>query len=643
MDLQQRISKELQNRKMTREDISTKYKISDTDARTILDSFGSQLRYDNGQYWVNFSTTPDYTSNLKHVKIEKDEKVGMCGDTHMCSKYHTLASLNEYYDALADAGVKTVFHAGDLTDGYLVYKGQLDDLIVWGEPNQREFVVRNYPKKKGMTTYVIAGNHDLHGFELGGSNIVENICKERTDLKYCGMYHARFLLNGSDSPKLDVVHDTHKRAYALCFDEETEILTKTGFKRFNELTDDDIVATLNDREEFEWQLPTERQRFEWDDDLIRINARCVDLLITPNHDLLVRRYPGKINRLESLKMPQKSHKKVKTEWFKIDAQTLLDGYVRQKWQMKRDCKWVGNDIQIVEADKEYPIIPFLKFIGWYVSEGCSNQSAISIFQSPSANPENHEEIKQCLLELGMRIMPQKRKDEIRFYNKKLVGWLKNNCGGDSYTKKVPEFIKELSPHLIKTFLETYLRGDGWHYGEDNPGFVTASRKLSDDINECLLKVGWVGTTTKRQEYMLGKKGSICYHTCISIEQFKPTINTIPQKIHYRGYVYDVTVPNHLIFVRRNGRIIITGNSYPSQVRQRDTPPSDRPDISLAGHRHITFYTYYNNEHMFEAGCFEKSSPYMRGRGIQATIAGWITELDIKDEFIKRCKPELLVF
>jgi len=299
MDLRKKIAKELEVKKLSRQDIETKYKISKGDARRILDSYGSELRCENGEYWINRSTIRDYRIEPQHLGLQKDEKIGMIADTHMCSKYHTLAALHEYYDIAAEEGVKKVFHGGDLTDGYLLYKGQLDDLVVWGEPNQREFVVRNYPKKKGITTYIVAGNHDLHGFELGGSNVVENICKERSDLKYCGMYHARFMLNGNERPSFDILHDTKRRAYAL--------------------------------------------------------------------------------------------------------------------------------------------------------------------------------------------------------------------------------------------------------------------------------------------------------------------------------------------------------SYPAQVRQRDTPPEDRPDMSLAGHRHVTMYAYYNNEHMFEAGCFERSSPWMAGRGIQAVIAGWLNQLDIKDDYIKKCKPELLVF
>lgn len=83
-------------------------------------------------------------------------------------------------------------------------------------------------------------------------------------------------------------------------------------------------------------------------------------------------------------------------------------------------------------------------------------------------------------------------------------------------------------------------------------------------------------------------------------------------------------------------------SYPLQCRQRNTPPEERPDISIAGHRHVMLYMYYNNEHMFEAGCFCRSSPYMRGRGIQSTLGGWIVRY-AGEEKIKKLIPELYTY
>jgi len=212
--LRRRIAKKLEKRPMTKKQIISYYKLSRKGTRELLDSFGSELKYKDKFYYIDYSTLPPIAS-VKPLNLEKDEKIGLTGDWHYCSKYACTDSTHEYFDDLDDAGVKKVFHTGDLTDGYLVYKGQLEELLIWGEPNQRRYVVKNAPRKKGIEYRLIAGNHDLEGFRKGGTNIVENICKERSDMTYDGMYYSRYLIN--EKIKLDSLHDSSRRAYALSY------------------------------------------------------------------------------------------------------------------------------------------------------------------------------------------------------------------------------------------------------------------------------------------------------------------------------------------------------------------------------------------------------------------------------------------
>jgi hypothetical protein len=223
MNQREKIGKKLEVQPMSKQDIETSYKIDSKTADEILNSYGTELRFDGTYYYINRSK--NQPSGHKMIYLDKDEPIGMCADTHLCSKFHDNRALHEYYDELASRGVKNVILAGDLTDGYNVYKGQLDDIMVWGEPAQRDFTVRHFPKKGGITTRCIAGNHDLSEFERGGSNIVENISKDRTDLKYDGMYFARYLLKNKstdakdldDAVSLDSVHDCSRLAYAISY------------------------------------------------------------------------------------------------------------------------------------------------------------------------------------------------------------------------------------------------------------------------------------------------------------------------------------------------------------------------------------------------------------------------------------------
>ena len=74
---------------------------------------------------------------------------GVIADTHLCSKYCRIDLLNEFYDIIAAEGIDTVFHAGDLVDGEGVYRGHAYELEVIGSDAQVDYVVKNYPRRKG--------------------------------------------------------------------------------------------------------------------------------------------------------------------------------------------------------------------------------------------------------------------------------------------------------------------------------------------------------------------------------------------------------------------------------------------------------------------------------------------------------------
>jgi hypothetical protein len=59
-------------------------------------------------------------------------------------------------------------------------------------------VIDNYPKRDGIDTYYILGNHDENWLKLVGYDISKTIDMIRTDLHCLGWYNARIKLNGVD-------------------------------------------------------------------------------------------------------------------------------------------------------------------------------------------------------------------------------------------------------------------------------------------------------------------------------------------------------------------------------------------------------------------------------------------------------------
>lgn len=118
-------------------------------------------------------------------------KFGVVSDTHLCSKYQQLTYLNQAYDFFAQEGITDVLHAGDMVAGNgRIYRGQVYEMFRHGADEVRDYAIEYYPKREGITTHIIAGNHDLSFLGSDGMDIVRAICEKRDDLNYLGHYSA---------------------------------------------------------------------------------------------------------------------------------------------------------------------------------------------------------------------------------------------------------------------------------------------------------------------------------------------------------------------------------------------------------------------------------------------------------------------
>lgn len=137
---------------------------------------------------------PDSTSvhaNLLPLLDGKLLRVGVVSDTHQSSKECALDELHAAYDWLAAEGIDTVLHAGDLTCGRGIYRGQDAEIQRVTLSDQVDHLVAEYPRRDGVVTVCIAGNHDLEG-EAGrvGFDPVAAFSAQRDDVVYLGGYSA---------------------------------------------------------------------------------------------------------------------------------------------------------------------------------------------------------------------------------------------------------------------------------------------------------------------------------------------------------------------------------------------------------------------------------------------------------------------
>lgn len=142
-------------------------------------------------------------------------RFAIMGDTQIGSKYAQLTYLHEFYDLCEREGIKEVYHTGDLTDGLKMRTGHEYELYEVSADDMRDDVIANYPKRDGIKTYFITGNHDASIYKQVGYDIGQAIANARPDLVYLGRDCA--VVNLTPKCTLELRHPWDGTAYALSY------------------------------------------------------------------------------------------------------------------------------------------------------------------------------------------------------------------------------------------------------------------------------------------------------------------------------------------------------------------------------------------------------------------------------------------
>lgn len=113
---------------------------------------------------------------------------GAVSDTHFGSKSELKEILHEAYDLFESRKIIKVDMAGDITNGPSKHAehNKMEVLEDRATPLAHD-VMNDWPKKKEITTRMIAGDHDRWFQIQNGLDILDYICLGRKDIIYCGI------------------------------------------------------------------------------------------------------------------------------------------------------------------------------------------------------------------------------------------------------------------------------------------------------------------------------------------------------------------------------------------------------------------------------------------------------------------------
>ena len=332
-----------------------------------------------------------------------------------------------------------------------------------------------------------------------------------------------------------------------CYDEETEVLTKRGWKRWDEVTEEDEVLCYEPvTERLYWAKIKEKYVYDYDGWMFKLKAKGYDLLISPEHRIIYykeREYlDGKLVPVE--RRIWEVGKKLRGV-FPV-AGIWTDGNNFDELEIT-----VGRERKKIKVNGK----ELLKFVGFYVAEGWRSKDGYYKVRVTQKNEENLRWIRELLGKLGFNWYEIKKDGgiELTINCKDLHDWLAQ-FGDGAKNKRIPRWLLELKREYLEVFLEGYLRGDGHRRNDGRFAITTMSKELADGLQELLIKLGYGA-----QMYVNSSNGSYCIETSSRFKYLRGDQGNV-ELVWYKGKIWDVNVGGGWIVVRRNGKVAISGNS-----------------------------------------------------------------------------------
>jgi hypothetical protein len=227
-----------------------------------------------------------------------------------------------------------------------------------------------------------------------------------------------------------------------------------------------------------------------------------------------------------------------------------------------DAKWKGNEQEYMTiGNLKILMDDWLAFFGLWLAEGWTviHPKAgyrVGISQKISQKQKIEEILNRLPIKYYVKI--DGKSGQWNFNNESIHSHLKQF--GKAKSKYMPNWIFTLSKRQLKILYDWLIFGDGTKKG-NRESFYTTSERLANDFQRLLLHLGFKGSILNENKKGFNK------HLIFTINKRLARIQYIKKesikKKHYKGKIYCVEVPNHIIYVRRNGKPMWTGNSFDS--------------------------------------------------------------------------------
>ena len=438
------------------------------------------------------------------------------------------------------------------TNGFVKVDSYVDgnDIII-GKVTMLKDVIEGEPKARDLST-------SLRSNESG---IVDKVYKNSNGDGY------NFVKVRVRSDRIPEVGDKF-----ACLVAYTRILTSNGWKEIKDVTLKDKVAILDPKSDnILYEHPEEVHKYDYNGKMYQLRSQLVDLTVTPNHRMWVKRRFGK-------------GREYKENFEFMNAEKCFGRRLKYKKTVENyePKDWIGDTFTLPEfegnKEKVVKMNDWIPFFGIWIAEGWSSETSVQF----AAHKQRVKDKLKVVIE-NMEFELSIRNSNNNYWavnNKQLASYMKFlNVG--AVNKFLPDWVWNLNKDQSRLLIESMMLGDGYVNKSNANLYYTSSNRLADDLCRLCLHACWsshkrllkgreaghVSYFKDEDRHIISKHDN--YTITVIKTKLEPEINhghknsqhgQSEEWIDYEGTVHCLTVRTGIFMVQENGKPVWTGNS-----------------------------------------------------------------------------------
>lgn len=350
-----------------------------------------------------------------------------------------------------------------------------------------------------------------------------------------------------------------------CYDDQTEVLTENGWKKYFEVKDGEKIAEYDgESSTVRFAVPLGKYVYPYKGKMIHLENSKMDIMVTPDHRMWYRPdHKGAEYRIGFAEdLP-------KICYFKAVA-PQIDGDSIDLFSLPYYPK--GSHPE--NKSRNFMMDDWLEFLGYVVSEGgVSSQVRNRVITLYQKKQPHLNKMRACLERLkktgcinyGEYQTPGEDGYRFNVYGAPVIFWMHDYIGAYANEKHLPEFIFKLGIRQRRILFNALMTGDGSidpRVTRKSGYYSTTSHQLADDVQRLAFSLGIEAKVAVH--YEANGNRSTCYRVLLDFgngeQQLDYQHRDMRSEVDYDGVVWCFKTATGLFVTRRNGKIALQGNT-----------------------------------------------------------------------------------